>query len=69
MAPQLVAYAGQYLIAVSNDGVTHSEENSASPGQDAQHAKLLADTGDLGREPVYQELRRSVQPLLVNTPT
>lgn len=23
-----------------------------------KHAKLLADTGDLGREPVYQELRR-----------
>ncbi|MFI6494701.1 hypothetical protein [Streptomyces sp. NPDC050564] len=34
-----------------------------------KHAKLLADTGDLGREPVYQELRRSVQPMHTNTPT
>lgn len=34
-----------------------------------KHAKLLADTGDLGREPVYQELRRSVQPMPTNTPT
>ncbi|MGY3676383.1 hypothetical protein ACVWXU_000006 [Streptomyces sp. TE33382] len=27
-------------------------------GRVDKHAKLLADTGDLGREPVYQELRR-----------
>ncbi|MET9695296.1 hypothetical protein ABZY81_44275, partial [Streptomyces sp. NPDC006514] len=34
-----------------------------------KHTKLLADTGDLGREPVYQELRRSVQPTPASTPT
>lgn len=28
----------------------------------------LADTRDLGRGPVYQELRRSVQPSLINSP-
>lgn len=34
-----------------------------------KHVKLVADTGDLGREPVYQELHRSVQPSLVSTLT
>lgn len=32
-----------------------------------KHAKLLADIGDLGREPVYQELRRSLQLAASNT--
>lgn len=27
-----------------------------------KHTKLLVGTGDLGREPVYQELHRFVQP-------
>ncbi|MEJ8673068.1 hypothetical protein WKI71_45660 [Streptomyces sp. MS1.AVA.1] len=31
-------------------------------GRVDKHAKLLADTGDLGREPVYQELRRCAGP-------
>lgn len=35
--------------------------------QVGKHAKLLADTGEIGREPVCQELRRSVQPAPTNT--
>ncbi|MFH7340793.1 hypothetical protein [Streptomyces sp. KHY 26] len=50
MALQLVAYAGQLLIAVSNDGVTHSEEDLADSGQDAQYdplARLLFSPEEL----------------------
>ncbi|MFD4377505.1 hypothetical protein [Streptomyces sp. NPDC058486] len=35
MALQIVAYAGQLLVAVSNDGVTHAEYDAADPGMDA----------------------------------
>lgn len=36
-----------------------SAAGQVNRGRVDKHAKLLVDTGDLGREPVYQELRRS----------
>lgn len=48
--------------------VPQSAAGQIDRGRVDEHAKLLADTGDLGREPVYQELRRRVQPLTPNRP-